>query len=317
VVFLTIPPGMVDVNVHPQKTEVRLAQPRLVFSLIRNAVVEGLAAAPWLAASAQLSVAEPFAEPRFPSAQRTPSTSVFSGGGGRLALQSLSSALGSAAAPAESRQSELAGEPRHDPGPQTSLLAGSRYQDLRPIGQVATTYLLLEGASGLVLIDQHAAHERIVFGHLQCALAGERLPQQGLLLPVTLSLDAEEEAELSSHRDLVERFGFALSFEAGAVQVRAIPALLAGSDPARLLADLAGALVAGDGEAELERAVDAVIARLACHGSIRAGQHLDTDDIRALMVALDEAEHRSHCPHGRPFVVQLTTGSLEQWFHRA
>jgi DNA mismatch repair protein MutL len=181
---------------------------------------------------------------------------------------------------------------------------------------VALTYLLLEGPQGLVIIDQHAAHERIVFGRLQRALAGEHLPQQGLLLPQELVLDAEELAELLAHRDLAERFGFVLQEEGDRIWVKSVPALLGKANPERLLADLAGALVEGSGEAELERAFDAVIARLACHGSIRAGQRLSNDEISALMLDLDEAEHRSHCPHGRPFVVHFGEEVLETWFHR-
>ena len=167
-----------------------------------------------------------------------------------------------------------------------------------------------------MVIDQHAAHERLVFGRLQCALGGEHLPQQGLLMPLQLVLDDEEEAELEAHHDVVSRFGFGLERQGDHLVVTAVPALLSGADPQRLLGDLAGALAAGDGEAELERAFDAVIARLACHGSIRAGQRLSNDEILALMRDLDDAEHRSHCPHGRPFVVRLSEEALERWFHR-
>jgi DNA mismatch repair protein MutL len=320
-VFLEIPPGLVDVNVHPQKTEVRLAQPRLVFSLIRTTLIDGLVDAPWLGVGAQEPILREGAsggpEPSYrslPPVQRMPSTSVFGGGGGAASLGQLSRALPVAPLDERSRTRTLNTTSAVDAEP--GLLTGVRYADLRPIGQVATTYLLLEGPSGLVVIDQHAAHERIVFGRLQCALGGERLQQQGLLIPVTLELDGEEAAELLAHRDVVHRFGFDLAEQDDALVVTAVPALLGRVDPATLLTDLAGALADGGGEAELERAFDGVIARLACHGSIRAGQRLSPDEIRSLMVDLDEAEHRSHCPHGRPFVVQFDEQAFERWFHR-
>ena len=131
-----------------------------------------------------------------------------------------------------------------------------------------------------------------------------------------LDLDGEEAAELLAHRDVVERFGFALSEVDEALVVTAVPAILGRVDPRVLLSDLAGALAEGGGEAELERAFDAAVARLACHGSIRAGQRLSVEEIHALMVDLDDAEHRSHCPHGRPFVVQFNEQAFERWFHR-
>jgi DNA mismatch repair protein MutL len=319
VVFLKVPPGLVDVNVHPQKTEVRLAQPRLAFSVIRGTIADGLIDAPWLEINlpAQVGVAEnpptgALWQKTPLQAQRLPSSSVFSsGGGGNSSLRNLASSL--PPAPSAGRV-HLGGAFRDLPEP--GLLKGVSYGDLRAVGQVALTYLLLEGPQGLVIIDQHAAHERIVFGRLQRALAGEHLPQQGLLLPQELVLDAEELAELLAHRDLAERFGFVLQEEGDRIWVKSVPALLGKANPERLLADLAGALVEGSGEAELERAFDAVIARLACHGSIRAGQRLSNDEISALMLDLDEAEHRSHCPHGRPFVVHFGEEVLETWFHR-
>lgn len=200
--------------------------------------------------------------------------------------------------------------------PQPSLLRGLHYADLEPIGQVSGTYLLLRGPEGLVIIDQHAAHERVVFGRLLLALGGENLSSQGLLLPERLPLDEEEASQLLEHRDLAERFGFDLVAATDGVEVKGVPALLQQSKPLRLLTDLAQALVEHGGGDAIEKAVDAVIARMACHGSIRAGQILSNDETRALMRQLDDVEHRSHCPHGRPFVLQLTAEELERWFHR-
>ena len=200
--------------------------------------------------------------------------------------------------------------------PQPSLLSGLRYGDLEPIGQIIGTYLLLRGPEGLVIIDQHAAHERVVFGRLLLALEGETLASQGLLLPERLPLDEEEASQLLEHRDLAEQFGFEMAVVEDGVEVRAVPALLQRSKPLRLLTDLAQALVEHGGGDAIEKAVDAVIARMACHGSIRAGQILSTEEMKALMRQLDDVEHRSHCPHGRPFVLQLTAEELERWFHR-
>jgi DNA mismatch repair protein MutL len=318
VLQVEVGPGLVDVNVHPQKTEVRLAQPRLIFSLVRNAVAEALIDAPWLDAAVPVGMevsdsragealraayaqAKPTALP-----VRQPLASVFGMPGPQRAF-------GGAPRPAPTIP---AAEPV-SAAPQPRLLTGTRYADLRAIGQVGNTYLLLEGPEGLVAIDQHAAHERIVFGQLRAAMLGEALVRQGLLIPAPLNLDAEEAEALWSRRDAARNLGFELlQDDAGALALSSVPALLAGADPVRMIEDLSGVLAAGEGEGGLDDALDAAIARLACHGSIRAGQTLSHAEIATLMEDLDRAEHRSHCPHGRPFVRQLGMDQLEDWFHR-
>jgi DNA mismatch repair protein MutL len=315
VLMVEVGAGLVDVNVHPQKTEVRLAQPRLVFSVVRNAVAEALVDSPWLDAVVPVGMqvsdsrageslraayarAEPTALP-----VRQPLASVFGMPSSR------------AVPPVAARPVPVA--PAQSPVPQPRLLTGSRYADLRPIGQVGNTYLLLEGPEGLVAIDQHAAHERIVFGHLRAAMLGEALVRQGLLIPAPLTLDVEEAEALWSRRDAAAKLGFELAQdEGGSLALTSVPGLLAGADPVRMIEDLSGVLAAGEGEGALDDALDAAVARLACHGSIRAGQSLSLAEISALMEELDRAEHRSHCPHGRPFVRQLGIDQLEDWFHR-
>ena len=316
VIYLETPDGFVDVNVHPQKTEVRLAQPRLLFSLLRESVMNRLASAPWLGLGGGEDVAKVYRPTPRSEQSRGALGSVF---GARVSSWT-GSKVSTGGPEREPSPISSAISPRMDPpksvSPQPSLIQGLRYADLEPIGQISGTYLLMRGTEGLVIIDQHAAHERVVFGRLLLALRGEVLTRQGLLLPEVLPLDEEEASHLLEHRELAESFGYELAVAEGGIQVKAVPALLQDAKPLRLLVDLAQALVEYGGGDAVEKAVDAVIIRMACHGSIRAGQILSTDEMRALMKQLDDVEHRSHCPHGRPFVLQLTTEELERWFHR-
>ena len=304
VVYLQTPDGLVDVNVHPQKTEVRLAQPRLLFSLIREAVMGRLASAPWLGVDASAQVVSDLATVYQPTPRPAPSRgalgSVFGSGAsswtGEATARPLPPSGGARAATPLGMVSDPMAQPVTPAPPQPSLLRGLHYADLEPIGQVSGTYLLLRGPEGLVIIDQHAAHERVVFGRLLLALGGENLISQGLLLPERLALDEEEASQLLEHRDLAERFGFDLVAATDGVEVKAVPALLQQSKPLRLLTDLAQALVEhGGGD------------RLCGHLPARPVRDFPGDAGANVIAARNArmAGHRARLPAGH--------GSAERW----
>jgi len=296
VLFLDLPPQAVDVNVHPAKWEVRFAEPSAVHRLVSRAVREALGERRWIVAPAPAASASGPPEDRAPLAVRVreaPSDWVFAGA--------------RAATPAPA----AAVEPSRVPGGPPVRLA-----ELPLIGQLLATYLLVEAPDGLVLVDQHAAHERVLFERLRASWRERGVARQALLLPVPVELSPARAARLAE-ADL-ERIGFDVEpFGEGVLAVRAIPAELAGQDPAGLLRDVADQLGPEPGDLRAPDAVDRLFASLACHAARRAGDRLNSGEQRALLAALDAIPWAPTCPHGRPVAVPIARSELERRFGRA
>jgi DNA mismatch repair protein MutL len=207
--------------------------------------------------------------------------------------------------------------------------AGDRLQfrELRLLGQFLASYLAVEGRDGLLLVDQHAAHERVLYERLRHQWLARGVERQGLLLPVNVELDPLEFAALEEEGDLVSRLGFEVErFGEGSVVVRAVPGLLAGHDPISLLRGLAeelqsspggAGLASGSGdETRLLGAADRIFATLACHSARRAGDHLEGPEQRQILSDLDDIPWAPTCPHGRPVVVSLDRAEIERRFSR-
>jgi DNA mismatch repair protein MutL len=295
VLFLELPPGAVDVNVHPAKWEVRFADPRGVHSLVRHAVQAALARRTWLGATQTQAPPAP-APPRPASAPATSAPAardwIF-------------------ASPAP-RAAEPAGA---EPAP-------LRFGDCSLIGQLQATYLLLEGKDELLLVDQHAAHERVLYERLRTSLLAHGIARQGLLAPLVVELAPAACAALQEQEALALSLGFELEpFGDGAVALRAVPALLGERDPAALLRTLADELAASPslspGAALRALApVDRLLATLACHAARRQGDALDPREQRALLDALDAIPWAPTCPHGRPVAVPIARAEIERRFAR-
>jgi DNA mismatch repair protein MutL len=306
-VELQLAPEAVDVNVHPAKWEVRFAEPQRIHGLVSSAVRRAVEGRGWLAAPGPAPAA-PAARPPFPLPTATPLPRP--AGGWLLAA------------------------PAAAPGPAPAALAragGFRFADLRCIGQLLGTFLLLEDKGGLLLVDQHAAHERVLYERLRRAWLEGGVERQGLLVPALVELEAGARAALEAAGARLEALGFELEpFGAGAVLVRAVPALLAERDPAALVRGLAEELraralelgTAGQGAPDpaavrqLE-AADRLFATLACHAARRAGDVLAPAEQRALLDALDGIPWAPTCPHGRPVAVPVTLGEIERRFGRS
>jgi len=193
---------------------------------------------------------------------------------------------------------------------------------LRVVGQVGGTYLVLDGPTGMVVIDQHAAHERVVFERLRAARrasSSQPAPSQPLLLPITLELSALERAALDAPDVVNELAAHGLDVEGYSHQtamVRALPPGLDGRKAALVLRDALAELAATSRTDALDDRIDAVCARLACHAAVRAGDALAPVQIRALLEDLDRIDLGAHCPHGRPVVRTVAFGELARWFDR-
>ena len=306
--FLDLPGHEVDVNVHPQKMEVRFARAQEVYAAVRHVVGAAIARAPWLRAGdgAVRTFTQP---PYFTGAGSLP---LASPGPPRFARQSRASLATQGQAPLAFRERDvdLATE-----APVASESPGF-FGALNYVGQIHRTYLVCEANDALVLIDQHAAHERVVYGRLKAAHDRRQIPRQRLLFPIPIEVG--ETAAAAATHDVLEALGFEVVPHApGVVMLHALPEPLKDADPKPLLREVLAELAEGTPLAggDLER-IDHLLATVACHSVVRAGDTLGRPAALALLAQLDEVDLRSHCPHGRPVMLRMPLSELERRFGR-
>ena len=184
--------------------------------------------------------------------------------------------------------------------------------------QVASTYIVAETGDSLVLIDQHAAHERLVYEQLKAALTQDKLPAQLLLIPEIVDLSEDDADRLASQSELLERFGLQLErFGPGAVAVRGTPSILGETNAAALVRDLADELAENDSTEGLRARLDRVASSMACHGSVRAGRRMKAEEMNALLRQMESVPGSGTCNHGRPTFIELKLSDIERLFGRA
>jgi len=195
--------------------------------------------------------------------------------------------------------------------------AAGFFSSLRVVGQVFGGYLVCEKADCMVLIDQHAAHERVMFERLRSAYRSGSVQRQHLLVPAVVEVGARAATLLAEQVEDLDGLGFEIEPYGGAsFAVRAVPALLGDADPGGVLRDLAEDLVEVGRSRRVAEAAEAVLARLACHSAVRVGQDLRPEQIRALLAAMDCVDFSGNCPHGRPAYLTFARGEVERWFRR-
>jgi DNA mismatch repair protein MutL len=317
VLFVELPLARVDVNVHPQKLEVRFADARAVQDALHGAVAGVLRTAPWLGRAGRPAPASPAGEPPAPG---------WAAGGDPAAAPTEASAVlaWARATHAPEGSGGLVAAPREDP--QASGVLPFRIVEggearpagffgaLRYVGQHARTYLLCEAPGGtLVVIDQHASHERLLFQRLREAYAARVLAVQPFLLPQVVTLPAAVARVLEGARDELARLGLEVEpFGGDSFAVKGAPAALGGVDLEALLLDLATQLEHLDRASAVEDAFHDLLATMACHAAVRANQELSPEEARALLDALDRIDFKARCPHGRPVVYELPLAELER-----
>ncbi len=311
VLFLEVPLEEVDVNVHPQKLEVRFVDSHRVFGMVYRAVQEALRTSPWLqrrdASPAASEQSPPYPAPApapLPFSPRPGFAPAF------FARTSPAPAAGSESADSGWSVVESAPPPEVDPARPPKGF----FSSLRVIGQFAATYLVCEAPGPrLVLIDQHAAHERLKFHQLREAFRQRKAAGQAFLFPASVELPVAEARILADHLEEVRAIGFeAEPFGGTAFALKAVPAPLLGCDYRKLLTDLAGELLQVERGRAFEQAMDGVLATMACHAAVRAHQVLSAEESRALLDALDAIDFNTRCPHGRPVAAELTLADLEK-----
>jgi DNA mismatch repair protein MutL len=315
--FVEVPGQDLDVNVHPQKLEVRFARPQEVYGAVRHVVGAAVARAPWL-------------PPAPLRAYTLPPEN----------LEATADAVGDASPPPQSRrensgwQEPLRPVQRSRPRGPDPMAGGLPPEgEVRPaeatpaprsdgffgslgyIGQVRRTYLICESRDELVIVDQHAAHERITFERLRQAHRQRQVVRQRLLFPIPIEIDEQAMAAVheASALETLGALGFEIEvFGPKTLLLRAVPDLLKQVDPKPLLLDVIAGM-AGDGQAgSAEASFDKVFATMACHGALRAGDVVSPETARALLVQLDGVDLRSHCPHGRPVLLRMPVAEIEQ-----
>ena len=334
VIVVDAPPGSVDLNVHPQKLEVRFAEPQAVYAAVRHVVAAGVASAAWRAdtggpiqLTAIASVQAPMLatdHPATPLAQRyaaqlRASTQAQLGFDGsprgwvarvkesvRAAREPVQWARGSVA------ENSRAAEPAAPPEPTPSSFFGS----LTYLGQLDLTYLVCEADGELVLVDQHAAHERVELARLEARHVGGDAGVQKLLFPVTFEATTEQLDLVARSTELLSRVGFeAEAFGKSTIALKAVPAGIRHGDPGDLLKKLLGEW-ADDGAPSDEERIARVLAEIACHSVVRAGDRLSASEAAALLRSLDDVPPETRNPHGRPVLMRLPLADIARRFGR-
>jgi DNA mismatch repair protein MutL len=315
VLFVSLDPREVDVNVHPAKTEVRFRDAGLVRGLIVRALKQALMREGQRAATtggtATIATFRPAAASRrdgydWRRSPARPATLPMAGGG--------------AAGFAEnSRPVFDVGEPAADAS--VVMFEPAADQIDRPLGaaraQVHETYIVAQTRDGLVIVDQHAAHERIVYERMKSAIEKSGVARQILLIPEVVELDEADVARLAARTEELSRFGLVIeSFGPGAVAVRETPSMLGEVDVRGLMSDLADHMAEWDDSLPLERRLMHVAATMACYGSVRAGRRLKPEEMNALLREMESVPNSGQCNHGRPTYVELKLTDIERLFGR-
>jgi DNA mismatch repair protein MutL len=302
---LIVPDEALDVNVHPAKTELRFADGNGVRSLVIGAIGRALERPVSLANAPVAMPALALRPPPSASWSAPPPPS-------RLVRGFAEAELALAVPPAARVFTPPVPAPEAEATPAREHPLGA------PIAQILDTYILAAAPDGaLVLVDQHAAHERLTEERLRDEFLAGRIAAQPLLVPVVVDFSPGEAARLLAEADTLAKLGLEIeSFGPGAILVRAVPAALKNPDAAGLLRDLAEEFVESDAPLALEARLDAALARLACHRSIRAGRRLQREEMDALLREMEATPRAATCSHGRPTFLKLTRAELEKMFGR-
>lgn len=318
VLSIDLDPAFVDVNVHPAKADVRFRDPGLVRGLIVGAIREALAregsraattsgsglASAFRAGYPAAAAAQPW------SAETSPSRPLWQSGGLSEAPQAQFGTMTMPSARTEPAAETIRVSPMQDGGSHHRLGAAR--------AQLHENYIVAQTDDGLVIVDQHAAHERLVFEAMRKALDAGRLPSQSLLIPEIIDLPEEDCDRLMAHATELDRFGLAIErFGPGAIAVRETPAMLGEIDAVGLIRDLADEVAEWSTAGGLRAKLEYVAATMACHGSVRSGRRLRPEEMNALLRQMETTPGSGQCNHGRPTYIELKLTDIERLFGRS
>jgi DNA mismatch repair protein MutL len=318
--FLTLDPATVDVNVHPAKTEVRFRDGRAVHQFLYHAINKALAgrAGDNPAAHAQLdSAAAHTAQPISTPAHSSAAQPAFAARPGYTPHYQTTMPLG-VAQPAGFYDLMTRDIPSASPIASATEVADTQSHPLGyAVGQIHGVYVLAQNQAGLVLVDMHAAHERIMYEKLKTALDHKTIASQPLLIPVAISADALDVAAATEHADTLAAMGFEIApLSPTSLAIRAVPQLLQHADPAQLARDLLRELRESGASRVLTEQRNALLGTLACHSAVRANRQLSITEMNALLRDMEITERANQCNHGRPTWFQISLAELDKMFMR-
>lgn len=329
VLLLTLPPELVDMNVHPQKSEVRFRHEREVVRAVREGIQSAVfkfrsplsetprAGVSWSERSRVAEIPAKYKSEVRPASERSESTTV-PREQAAFSYQAKPSPESPSIPSSQLTQNVAQGVAQSTiQSPSESSSDSFRFSALRYLGKVLDCYLLCEDGDKFVVVDMHAAHERVNYNLIRSRYKSGTLEAQTLLLPVSVYVGEDGlERCLQAHHTL-ERFGFSVEeFGGDTVIVRSVPAILGSVDVESLFKELASEILNEFVESRIEEFIDHTSARLACHASVRSGDKLERAEVYALFEALDRHDFSAACPHGRPVVVSFKRMEVEQWFGR-
>jgi DNA mismatch repair protein MutL len=298
--FIDIPPDRVDVNVHPTKAEVRFLEQSLVHEVLRRGLMDALGQG--RAPELQFT---PFApRPEEPHAMTIPGVMAGATVGSRWSDQPAGRGL---QAPAPLQPAAV---------PETAFGPGD-VRPMIPLGQFRDTFIIAIDDEGLAIIDQHVAHERVLFEQVMEKLTAGRLESQHLLLPIVVEMSPAQRQALAAHRETLERFGLEIEeFGGDSLRLRAVPAVLDPGECEAAMRALADDLEGLDRGSRVEDALRRIAATMACHAAVKANDPLTMEKMRYILDELRRTAYSSVCPHGRPVVLRITRREIEKNFQR-
>lgn len=307
--FLELPAADVDVNVHPAKAEVRFRDAGMVrgaiISALKHALLDGGQITSSTISLQALGSFQPQRySPGLPMSRRPYSSAMY----GNLA-EKINESYAPMMGILPSARAEIM--PEENPQAISYPLGAAR-------AQIHENYIIAQSEEGLVIVDQHAAHERLVYERFKGQMSQGRLESQGLLVPEIIDMSDVRSAALLEKGELFTKLGLEIeAFGNGSIAVRSVPSLLAGRlDVAKLVNDIADELEEQDNSLLLEERLNAILSTMACHGSVRSGRRLNAEEMNALLRQMEETENSGHCNHGRPTYIALSLKDIEKLFHR-